>query len=198
MIIFLTGGSKSGKSSYAEELAVRLASGCGSRTKEPLYNGSATQPKRLYYVATMIPCDSEDRARIARHVQNRAGKGFQTLEVSRAVETCLSLAEPDATFLLDSVTALLLNELYPNPESETPDPDAVSRCEAGLLSLAKNAANAVFVADFLYSDAIRYDRFTETYRASLARLSLTLARVSDTVIEFCAGLPFFHKGGLPQ
>lgn len=51
MTIFLSGGAKNGKSTLAQELAVKL-SGAGKR----------------YYVATMIPTDEEDLARIRRHV----------------------------------------------------------------------------------------------------------------------------------
>lgn len=49
MTIFLSGGAKNGKSTLAQELVVKL-SGAGKR----------------YYVATMIPTDEEDLARIRR------------------------------------------------------------------------------------------------------------------------------------
>ena len=54
MIAFVSGGAKNGKSGFAQDLAVKLAGG-GKR----------------YYVATMIPVDEEDRARIRRHVADR-------------------------------------------------------------------------------------------------------------------------------
>ena len=47
MILFLSGGSKSGKSSLAQDLAVTLSRG-----------------GKHYYVATMIPVDGEDHKRI--------------------------------------------------------------------------------------------------------------------------------------
>lgn len=96
MTIFISGGCKNGKSTLAEEMARRLA-GSGN----------------LYYVATMIPQDGEDMERIRRHVRQRAGKGFQTLEQGRRLEDCLDGACQDGTFLVDSVTALLANEMFP-------------------------------------------------------------------------------------
>ena len=54
MRVLISGGSKSGKSLLAQELTLRLANG-GKR----------------YYVATMIPADEEDRARIRRHLAER-------------------------------------------------------------------------------------------------------------------------------
>ena len=180
MNVLLSGGCKNGKTSFAQDIAVKLSGG-----------------GKHYYVATMIPYDGEDRARIKRHIDDRAGMGFETLEVPRDIASCLTLADPESTFLVDSVTALLLNELFPATHNGEADPEAVNRCRDGLLKLAAGAKNAVFVTDYIYSDAIRYDEFTENYRASLASLDRALAEVCDTVIELCAGNVIFHKGGLP-
>lgn len=60
MKILLVGGSKSGKSGLAQRLCVRLAAGAP-----------------MIYWATMEPVDGEDRARIARHLDERAGWGLQ-------------------------------------------------------------------------------------------------------------------------
>lgn len=181
MNVLISGGCKNGKTSFAQDIVVKLS----------------PEGKR-YYVATMIPYDGEDRERIACHIENRAGMGFFTLEVPRDIASCLTQTEPDATFLVDSVTALLLNELFPEMYNGDADPEAVHRCRAGLLKLAKGAKNAVFVTDYLYSDAIQYDAFTENYRASLAALDCALAEVCDVVIELCAGNVLFHKGELPE
>ena len=181
MKILISGGVRNGKSAFAEEEIRRLADG-----------------GPLYYVATMIPYDEEDRARIEKHVASRAGKGFITIEQGRQIEDCLKKAPPHASFLIDSVTALLLNEQYPVSFAEPADPLAAVRCRDGLLAVAREAENAVFVTDYLYSDAARYDAFTENYRRDLASLDRALAAVSDVVIELCAGIPVIHKGGLPE
>ena len=39
----------------------------------------------MIYWATMEPVDGEDRARIARHLDERAGWGFSTVECGRAL-----------------------------------------------------------------------------------------------------------------
>ena len=181
MNVLISGGCKNGKTGFAQDIAVKLSRG-GNR----------------YYVATMIPYDGEDRERISRHIDDRAGMGFETLEIPRDIASCLTLAKPNSTFLMDSVTALLLNELFPETHNGDADLGAVDRCRDGLLKLAAGAKNAVFVTDYIYSDAIRYDAFTENYRASLAALDCALADVCDVVIELCAGNVIFHKGGLPE
>ncbi len=178
MNVLISGGCKNGKTAFAQNVALRLS-----------------REGRRYYVATMIPLDDEDRARIDRHVRERAGMGFETLECGRDLAGCFRNAQKDATFLVDSVTALLVHEMFPDAHEGQGDPNAVRRCLDGLLTVAKNAEHAVFVSDYLFSDAARYDDFTEQYRASLASLDRALAQVCDCVIELCAGNAIFHKGG---
>ena len=64
MMVLVVGGSGSGKSSYAEKMAVSLA------------------PARMrkYYLATMQVFDDEGRKKVDRHRKLRNGKGFFTIE----------------------------------------------------------------------------------------------------------------------
>lgn len=181
MIIFISGGAKNGKSSLAQELALRLARG-----------------GKHYYVATMIPVDQEDRDRIRRHVADRDGLGFETVECGRNLPTCLERVDRSAAFLLDSTTALLMNELFDPERNYEMDRNAPARCREGLLEFVRGVANVVVVSDYIYSDAQRYDEVTETYRRGLADLDRALAAVSNTVIEVSAGQVIVHKGVMPQ
>ena len=95
MIVFVPGGAKNGKSGFAQDLAVQLARG-----------------EKRYYVATMIPVDLEDRERIRKHVADREGLGFETIECGADLLTCLNY-DKNGSFLLDSVTALLQNVMFP-------------------------------------------------------------------------------------
>ena len=107
MTIFLSGGAKNGKSTLAQNLAVALS-----------------QSGKRYYVATMIPTDEEDYHRIRLHVADRAGLGFETLECGRGILSCLDMADPEGTFLVDSATALLQNALFPVEKNYALDPEA--------------------------------------------------------------------------
>ena len=93
MNYFLSGGAKNGKSSLAQQIV-------------------CAQGGPHYYLATMIPHDDEDRLRIRRHLENRAGLGFQTVECGTDILASLSQMDPDGAVLLDSVTALLSNEMF--------------------------------------------------------------------------------------
>ena len=171
MIVFITGGAKNGKSSYAQELAVRLAAG-----------------GKHYYIATMIPVDEEDRERIRRHIADREGMGFETVEQGTHILGCLDKCQPDATFLLDSTTALLMNELFLPPDWQLDE-------TAGFAQAVKNI---VIVSDYIYSDAQRYDNVTEAYRRGLASMDRKLAAISDVVLEMSGGNLIVHKGVLPE
>lgn len=177
MIVFISGGAKNGKTTLGQDLAVKLA-----------------DSSRHYYIATMIPADAEDRERIRLHIEDRAGMGFETIEIGRNILSCLEAADAKGTFLLDSVTALLLNELFPDPLSCDMDVVAAEKCGEDLVSLAKSVKHIIFVSDYIFSDAQRYDDITQTYQKRLAAIDRKLASISDVVLEVSAGNVFVHKG----
>ena len=178
MTIFLSGGAKNGKSTLAQHAAKKLA-GDGP----------------LYYIATMIPHDEEDRARIRRHLAEREGWGFETLELGNEVSACLEETGGKGSYLLDSVTALLANEMFlPDGGFE---PNAPAIVAQDLLYFARNVEHAVFVSDYLYADAGRYDDYTEAYRRGLAYVDRALAKYCDTVAEIVSGTRNVFKGVLP-
>ena len=98
MNVFISGGCKNGKSMYAQSIAKEMAEQEG---------------RPLYYLATMIPVDDEDDARIRKHLDERDGWGFETLEQGRNICGALTPeVDSKGAFLLDSVTALLSNVLF--------------------------------------------------------------------------------------
>ena len=177
MNYFISGGCKNGKSYYAQKVAQNMA----QELNVP-----------LYYLATMIPVDDEDKARIRRHLDERDGWGFETIEQGLNICDCLTgftvngnKVDPNGVFLLDSVTALLMNEMF--KLDGTVDLDAANRLATELIEFASKTGNTVFVSDYIYSDATLYEELTEKYRQGLAMLDRTLAKVSDQVIEVAYG-----------
>lgn len=180
MTYFISGGAKCGKSTLAQNLTVALSE-CGKR----------------YYVATMISSGKEDDERIRRHIADRDGMGFETLECFKNILDCLESADTDGAFLVDSVTALLQNALFPAEKNYELDPDAAKRCADELVTFAGKVKHVVFVSDYIYSDAQKYSETTERYRMCLADIDRRLAQVCDTVVEVSAGQYVVHKGELP-
>lgn len=180
MTVFISGGAKCGKSTLAQNLTLALAEG-----------------GKHYYVATMISTGAEDDDRIRRHIADRAGMGFETVECFQNILDCLDKADKEGTFLVDSVTALMQNALFPAEKNYEMDLPAARRCIGELVTFAKTVKHAIFVSDYIYSDAQRYDAATENYRRSLAEADRRLAEVCDTVVEVAAGQRILHKGELP-
>ena len=177
MTVFISGGAKCGKSSLAQDLTVSFGG-------------------KHYYVATMIPTGAEDHVRIRRHLEDREGMGFETVECFRNIMDCLKTADASGAFLVDSVTSLIQNSLFPVEKNYEMDLDGANRCADGLIRFAGTVRHAVFVSDYIYSDAERYSESTEMYRKCLADIDRRLAKVCDTVIEVSAGQPIIHKGDL--
>ena len=109
---------------------------------------------------------------------------------------CLNTADSGGVFLVDSVTALIQNSLFPVEKHYEMDLPAANRCADELVVFACTVRHAVFVSDYIYSDAERYSESTEMYRKCLADIDRRLAKVCDTVIEVSAGRPVIHKGDL--
>ena len=95
-------------------------------------------------------------------------------------------------FLLDSVTALLSNEMFANG---IVDSDAGVRTANGLCEFAEKTGNTIFVSDFLYGEMTMYDDITETYRRFLAQIDRQLAAVCENVVEYSYGIPLYYKEG---
>ena len=178
MKIWITGGAGSGKSSLAQELASAMSAG-GPH----------------YYVATMVPRDDEDRRRISRHIEDRAGMGFRTIECPCRFAERIK-PDLDGTYLLDSVTAMLANAMFGEREFDY-DPDAIQKVAADLRLFSERVKHFVVVSDSIFSDAAIYDEMTDGYRRGLAYIERQMAAQCDTVIECAAGGAIVHKGKLP-
>ena len=179
MTYFISGGAKNGKSTLAQDLTVALSKG-----------------GKHYYVATMISTGAEDDDRIRRHIADREGMGFETVECFRNIMECLKTADKNGVFLVDSVTALIQNSLFPIEKNYEMDLEAAHRCADELVEFAHTVRHAVFVSDYIYSDAEAFSESTEAYRKCLADIDRRLAKGCDTVIEVSAGQPIIYKGDL--
>ena len=91
MLALITGGSGSGKSEYAEELICSLGD---SRV----------------YLATMKVSGEEGFTRIMRHLRQREGREFLTVEKETAIADIT--IPPEANVLLEDMGNLLANTMF--------------------------------------------------------------------------------------
>lgn len=175
MVVFITGGSGSGKSEYAEQRAVDL---------RQLRTGS-----ELVYVATMESMDEESKERIERHRNTRADKGFVTRECYTHLEE-LEVAGQEI-ILLECLSNLTANEMF---SSVGRNSEVVSIIKEGLLRLKEQSKDLIIVGNNVFEDGIKYDDITEQYLKQMAQIHRFLAEQADEVVEVVCGLPFFWKG----
>ncbi|MDR1300032.1 MAG: bifunctional adenosylcobinamide kinase/adenosylcobinamide-phosphate guanylyltransferase [Oscillospiraceae bacterium] len=175
MRVFISGGCKNGKSYYAQRLA------------------SAMRGTGLYYIATMLPGDDEDIERVRRHRRERLGWGFETVEQPRDIAGILQKCDRGATFLLDSLTALLANEMFPG--GGRMNAGAADKVCGELARVLDAIDDIVVVSDYIYADGLAFDALTEEYMRSLAQLDRLAASKCDAVVEVSFSAVAVHKGG---
>lgn len=182
----VTGGSGSGKSEYAELLAVN------AHRKSP--------GGMLYYVATMIPSDEECVKRIEKHRNMRKEKGFVTLECYTQLEK-LKAGAGDV-FLIECMSNLLANEMFGKEGrmgQKAADPQTEMRrlqeiILEPLLQISGQAAGVVVVTNEIFSDGTKYQGETLRYVKLLGEVNCRIAKKADTVTEVVCGIPVRRKG----
>lgn len=171
MITLVTGGTKCGKSGYAERV---LESFCGLK----------------YYVATMNPVGDDAQEIIARHVEMRCGKNFITIERLHDIG---NTDIPDGCgVLIECVGNLCANEMFVGTEILEDDDKVVS----GIRQLAEKAAELVIVTNEVGSDVNDYSADTIAYIRQMGRINRRLAEFADNVVECVYGIPVLLKGQL--
>lgn len=175
MRILVSGGSASGKSEYAENLAVKLA-----EEKFP-----------LIYIATMKPFGEEAEKRILRHQKLRAKKGFKTIECYNNLSDIL--LEDCNVVLLECMSNLMANELFSDVGDGMINHSGYDAVVAGVDVLSKSAEHLIVVSNDIFSDGIIYEENTIIYQKKLALMNRYLAKDFDEVIEIVAGRPIIHR-----
>lgn len=174
MTILITGGSKCGKSSAAENI---LSGFSGEK----------------YYIAAMEPYGEEALRAIARHREMRRGKGFLTIERPRDI--CgISLLENGVPrcALLECLTTLCANEMFAPAGISDPSEKIIS----GIKKLSAQVEKLVIVTNEVAADGIEYPAETMDYIRIMSRLNSAAADLADTVIECVCGIPLVLKGAL--
>jgi adenosylcobinamide kinase/adenosylcobinamide-phosphate guanylyltransferase len=124
MKIFILGGVKSGKSMFAQ---------CCAKALHKTAEGS------LKYVATMRPGDAEDDLRIRRHIHDRRGWGFETIEEGSDASRVQALIGARDVVLLDSVTSYVQNNVFAAGGMRAVPAGALANDLAALLCRPKHA-----------------------------------------------------------
>lgn len=174
MLILITGGAGSGKSVFAEQLAVKLRTG------------------NLYYFATMQIWDEECRQRILRHQQQRAGKGFQTIETPFLISEDVTGLQKSSTGLLECLSNLLANIQFDSEYSEIKNMTGL--ITEKIMQLYQDLTHLIIITNDIFSDRVPQDNTMKTYLKNLGDINCRLAKHAEIVIEINSGRPVIWKG----
>lgn len=179
MITFILGGVKSGKSMLAQCTARYL---------------SETGGGNLFYLATMVPMDSEDHKRIERHRADRSEWGFITIEEPYYLLNAFSHIKGEDVVLLDSVTSYVQNILF--ADNDIVNQISLEDVFLQMKLISHKIKHTVIVSDYIFSDANAYTINTNRYKELLGKVHREIAKFSDCVIECAFSNLKFQKNTL--
>ena len=165
-IILITGGQRSGKSSYAEELALSLAD-------NPVY------------VATAHVWDEEFRERVRRH-QERRGPQWTNIEEEKY------LSRHDLTgrvAVIDCVTLWLTNFFFENQDVD----NTLEAVKREFDQFTAHDGTYIFVTNEIGSGGVSVDAVQRRFTDLQGWMNQYIASRADEVVLMVSGIPVTVK-----
>lgn len=180
--VFITGGVRSGKSSFAERMALEIA-GMGGN---------------LVYFATGVPSDAEMRERIGSHQRDRETGKYKWKTVEQSIEIGKRAEEftKQDIVLLDCVTTLLNNELFANDKSwDRIFLESVKeRILKGITAIKNHVKTIIVVSNEVGYEPLSENELVLTYGRLLGAIHRQLVEAADEAYLVEAGIPNLMKG----
>ena len=176
-IILVTGGARSGKSSYALERAESLST------------------SRLF-VATCPKIDPEMSERVRRHQQERHGRGWTTIESETDLAAVFSeQAEGFDVVLIDCLTLWVNNLLFAaeGQGTEVDDYSIGALCREWLETARHFAGTVICVTNEVGLGIVPDNALARKYRDLVGTCNQTIGRKADEVILVSCGIPLALK-----
>ncbi|MDA8079633.1 MAG: bifunctional adenosylcobinamide kinase/adenosylcobinamide-phosphate guanylyltransferase [Nitrospiraceae bacterium] len=170
-IVFVTGGARSGKSSFA----LRQAEG---------------MPGRKAFIATAEAVDDEMEDRIRRHREERSGE-WKTFEEPRHIAAALRrAAESHDVIIIDCLTIWLSNMLCAGSDIGEKTADLTAA-----LQEARHTASVFIVSNEVGMGIVPAHELARRFRDEAGRLNREIAEIADAVYLTVSGLPVKLKDG---
>lgn len=168
-ITFILGGARSGKSTYALELAKKH--------------------ERVGFVATCVAKDKEMAQRIALHKKNRP-KDWATFENPKDITLLLKKVGNDFdVVIIDCLTLLVSNFIFSGLKQE----DTEKKIQ-GLVDVAKKIkARVVIVSNEVGLGIVPNTRLGRDFRDIAGRVNQMVAKNANQVFFVVAGIPWRIK-----
>ena len=166
MLILITGGARSGKSSFAEKLAADF--------------------KNVTYIATAQPFDDEMLKRIAKH-QSRRPRHWATVEAPFDAHNLINSLRSDC-ILFDCLTVYLSNFLCRQPDSDPTD-----YCKKLRDALKNFNGTSLVVTNEVGSGIVPINALARAFRDHQGFINQQFAADADQVYLCACGLPLRLK-----
>ncbi|MCM8773821.1 MAG: bifunctional adenosylcobinamide kinase/adenosylcobinamide-phosphate guanylyltransferase [Candidatus Omnitrophica bacterium] len=170
-IIFILGGARSGKSSYA----VNLAKSFG---------------KRIVFIATCIPKDKEMRERIKSHKKFRP-RTWKVIEESINLDSRLKKLKKGYDAILIDCLGLFISNLM---EVENNDKIIEKKVEKIIKQIKRSPLNSIVVSNEVGEGIVPDNPFARRFCNLLGKTNQIFAQQADKVIMMVAGIPVIIKG----
>ena len=165
--ILITGGIKSGKSKFAEELTLSYG-------------------KKSTYIATAEIIDKEMRERIALHKNRRKDKWYE-FESSIDLISTLNNVKSDSPVLIDCITLWLNNLFYKKKDWR----NEIKKLSNNLLTYKQPI---VLVSNEVGSGLISMNKLSRRFQDASGTTNQILASVCNEVYVVTCGIPKKIKG----
>jgi len=176
LITFIIGGARSGKSSFALNLA------------EGVHGVSATSPMRKVYIATAQALDDEMKERIKKHKKERSADWLTIEEPLNISALIKEIHKKYDVILLDCLTLwlsnLMLNNLDVNKEIE----DLINA-----LRLTPDALRVFIVSNEVGMGLVPDNELSRRFRDLAGLINRKIAGIADEVYLVTAGIPLKIK-----
>ena len=183
-LVLVTGGSRSGKSNFAESLCIDRK------------NSTA-------YIATSIPFDDEMKDRVRKHKESRPSD-WETYEIFKDIYSVVEdLSNRHKTVILDCVTLLVNNLMFEREiDFDKCTPDEANNLEGyikqqveGLIKeIEKTDLYFVIVTNELGMSLVPDNKLCRIYSDIVGRINQYIAKHADEVYFVVSGIPMKIKG----
>ena len=170
--VFILGGARSGKSSYAVERAKKLK-------------------KKVVFIATATSPDREMKERIKFHKISRP-RQWKLIEEGKDVSSILSKLNGRYEVILIDCLGLLISNLL---QSNLDDQEIERRIKELIAAILKIDLTTILVSNEVGSGIVPANSLARRFRDILGLANQMMAKKADEVIFMQSGIPVVLKGG---
>lgn len=175
-LILVTGGARSGKSSYAQKRAEKLEG-------------------RKLFIATCPRIDPEIDERIDRHIVDRKDRNWLTVEEEIEIANIISANYESDIILLDCLTLWVNNLLYSHQQNghNFTEEQMASLCNELFEVSIGHPGTIIFVTNEIGSGIVPENSSARRYRDLVGRCNQNIALKADEVVLVSCGIPLTLK-----